>query len=42
MQSPSGGDYESARTANAGWVAGGLIVLAIFAAGAFFWFTYHP
>ncbi|MGD0718000.1 MAG: hypothetical protein ABSA15_00240 [Thermoplasmata archaeon] len=27
---------------NVGWIASGLIVAAIFAVGAAFWFMYHP
>lgn len=27
---------------NAGWIAAGLIVAAIFAVGAALWFTFHP
>ncbi len=27
---------------NAGWIAAGVIVAAVFAIGAVFWFMYHP
>ena len=34
------GDDESGLLS--GWIAGGLVVVAIFAVGAYFWFSYHP
>lgn len=33
---------EDAYNPNAGWIAAALIVAAVFAIGAAFWFTYHP
>jgi hypothetical protein len=42
MSAPSGTAYEERRGANAGWIAGALVVLAVFAVGAYFWFRYHP
>lgn len=30
------------RTDYVGWAAAGVIVLAVFAVMAFFWFRYHP
>jgi hypothetical protein len=32
----------SSAQENAGWIAGGVIIAAIFVVGAVFWFTYHP
>jgi hypothetical protein len=32
---------DSARGANLGWVAGALVILAVFVVGAVFWFSYH-
>lgn len=38
-----GGSYaDGDRKAYAGWLAGGLVVLAAFVIGAAFWFRYHP
>jgi len=34
--------FDDARGTNVGWLAGGLVILAVFAVGAFFWFKYHP
>jgi hypothetical protein len=28
--------------ANAGWIAGALVIVAVLAVGAVFWFKYHP
>ncbi len=33
---------EDTRGANLGWIVGGLVILAVFAVGAGFWFIYHP
>lgn len=27
---------------NLGWIAAGVIIAAVFAVGAAFWFTFHP
>ena len=32
----------SALEENAGWIAGGLVILAVLAFGAVLWFMYHP
>ncbi|MGI0070715.1 MAG: hypothetical protein ACRECT_01355 [Thermoplasmata archaeon] len=32
----------SSRNANAGWIAGLIIVIAVFVIGGAFWFSYHP
>ncbi|HTW40307.1 MAG TPA: hypothetical protein VMF04_05585 [Thermoplasmata archaeon] len=32
----------SAVEENAGWIAGAVVIAAIFAIGAAFWFMYHP
>jgi hypothetical protein len=34
--------YNDGRGENAGWLAGLLVIVAIFAVGATFWFMYHP
>jgi hypothetical protein len=34
--------FESGRSANAGWIAGALVILGVFAVGAVLWFKYHP
>ncbi len=33
---------EDDRGAYAGWIAGGLVILAVLAIGAGLWFHYHP
>ncbi len=38
----SGASAGQARSANAGWLAGGLLILAVLLIGAAFWFHYHP
>jgi hypothetical protein len=32
----------SALEENAGWIAGGIVIAAVLAVGATFWFMYHP
>jgi len=34
--------FENDRSANAGWIAGALVIVAIMATGAVLWFKYHP
>jgi hypothetical protein len=34
--------FEDDRGAYAGWIAGGLVILAVLAIGAGLWFHYHP
>jgi hypothetical protein len=34
--------YNDGRGENAGWIAGFLVIAAVVAIGAVFWFTYHP
>jgi hypothetical protein len=33
---------EVARTDYVGWIAAGLVVLAVFVVAGVFWFRYHP
>jgi hypothetical protein len=33
---------EDSRHQNAGWIAGGLVILLVLLVGAALWFTYHP
>ena len=43
MQSTSESDAEEpAWGANSGWIAGFLVIVAVMAIGAAFWFMYHP
>lgn len=40
--SPSLRVDEEAGASNVGWIAGFLIILAVFAVGGVLWFTFHP
>jgi hypothetical protein len=40
--SGAGDRPESALSRNAGWIASGVVIAAVFVVGAAFWFTYHP
>jgi hypothetical protein len=35
-------EFQDGERAWAGWAAGGLVVAAVLATGAFLWFRYHP
>lgn len=34
--------YDDERGANVGWAAGALVIVAVMAVGAYFWFSHHP
>lgn len=36
-----GATYRTAREANMGWIAAGLVIAAVLVAGAALWFTFH-